>query len=488
MTSRVAIWAGGVAGSAIVHGAVLALVLIAVDPEPVTEQPMPSSEIEVQAHQLERTTAREQKPENQHTETNDAAGTSVAAGAIAQSRASAIQATPDTVKASNAEIAPLEEKRRSEIINDVRPKIDPAQTAVAAAPTILPAVTQAAPIVAQAQPVSAILATASAPVRVIPAVVHSAEILPPTDNPDAPTLAVVPDAARLTQAIPAAQAAQQAQPSAKKLKAALAFSGGGEGDVDPVSLAAFQSFMQPGDVKASGDTLRDGLTELLAQVPCSRLQVGFDPETTTLQVNGHIPENGLRAPVLAALQAQMGTDITVSDKILILPRPQCGALSGIADVGLPQSTDQNTNPLVIGADAHVKVLEFVSNDRLFFDITAPDYDAWVYVDYFDADGNVLHLAPNDQVPVALSPAESALRIGTKKAGDIGLQLIIGPPYGQEITVAFAASEPLYDGLRPIIEPAAPYLEWLKTRVADARAKNDGFKGEWVYFFVTTSEQ
>jgi hypothetical protein len=480
MTSRAAIWAGGVAGSAIVHGAVLALVLIAVDPEPVTEQPMPSSEIEVQAHQLERTTAREQKPENQPTETNDAAGTSVAAGAIAQSRASAVQATPETVKAANADIAPLTEKQRSERISGVRPKLDPVQIAVATAATVVPTV-------AQAQPLAALLATASARVRIIPAVVQTAEILPPTDNPDTPTLAVVQDAARLTQAIPAAQTAQQARPNAKKLKAALAFSGGG-GDVDPVSLAAFQSFMQPGDVKASGDALRDGLTELLAQMPCSRLQVGFDPETTTLQVNGHIPENGLRGPVLAALQAQMGTDITVSDKILILPRPQCGALSGIADVGLPQSTDQNTNPLVIGADAHVKVLEFVSNDRLFFDITAPDYDAWVYVDYFDADGNVLHLAPNDQVPVALSPAESALRIGTKKAGDIGLQLIIGPPYGQEITVAFAASEPLYDGLRPIIEPAAPYLEWLKTRVADARAKNDEFKGEWVYFFVTTSEQ
>ena len=161
--------------------------------------------------------------------------------------------------------------------------------------------------------------------------------------------------------------------------------------------------------------------------------------------------------------------------------------SGIADVGLPQSTDQNTNPLVIGQDAHVRVLEFVQNDRLYFDITAPDYDAWVYVDYFDADGNVLHLAPNDQVALSLSPAESAMRIGTKQASDRGLQILIGPPYGQEITVAFAASESLYDGLRPIIEPAAPYLEWLKSRVAEARAQHDDFKGEWVYFFVTTSK-
>ena len=37
------------------------------------------------------------------------------------------------------------------------------------------------------------------------------------------------------------------------------------------------------------------------------------------------------------------------------------------------------------------------------------------------------------------------------------------------------------------EPAAPYLEWLRSRVQVARAADPGFKGEWVYFFVSTSE-
>jgi len=236
------------------------------------------------------------------------------------------------------------------------------------------------------------------------------------------------------------------------------------------------------------DKLRDGVAGLLAKVPCSRLQVAFDPETATLSVNGHIPENDLRAPVLAALRARMGADITVSDNMLILPRPQCGALAGIAAVGLPQSTDQITNPLLIGEDTQARVLDFVKNDRLYFDLVAPDYDAWIYVDYFDADGNVLHLIPNDSVPITLSPAASTLRVGTRNDADKGLRIFIGPPYGQEIAVAFAASVPLYEGIRPLIEPAAPYLEWLRGRVARARADDPEFKGEWVYFFVTTAEK
>lgn len=273
---------------------------------------------------------------------------------------------------------------------------------------------------------------------------------------------------------------------ADRVKATLAFPGGDSG-VDPVSLAAFQSFMEPGDVTVSGDTLRDGVSALLAQVPCSRLQVAFEPETATLQINGHVPEDDLRAPVLAALGAQMGADIGLSDNILVLPRPQCGALSGIADVGLPQSTDQITNPLLIGNDAHARVFGFVKDDPLSFDITGPEYPSYIYVDFFDAGGNVIHIAPNDRKPLRQHEADAPYRIGTRTPSEQGLHMVIAPPYGQEIVVAFAASDPLYEGLRPIIEPAAPYLEWLKLRVTEAREKNPNFKGEWVYFFVSTSE-
>ncbi|MFV0513679.1 MAG: hypothetical protein ACK5MY_08635 [Jhaorihella sp.] len=55
------------------------------------------------------------------------------------------------------------------------------------------------------------------------------------------------------------------------------------------------------------------------------------------------------------------------------------------------------------------------------------------------------------------------------------QLLPGPP-----------SVPLYDGLRPISEPAAPYLDRLRGQIARARRENPGFKGVWVYFFVRTS--
>lgn len=271
------------------------------------------------------------------------------------------------------------------------------------------------------------------------------------------------------------------------LVARLAWSGEGDATVSAQSLAAIQSFLREGDI-AQAAAVRDGIEGLLAQVPCSRIQAAFRPETGQLELLGHIPEDGLRAPVMEALQAQMGQDINVTDNLLVLPRPQCGALAGIASVGLPQSTDQLDNPLLVGPSAHALVYDFREGQRLTFGRSqAPDYDAFIYLDYFDAAGQVIHLAPNERVPLEKFRAKAAIAFGPESASGRILDVRIAPPYGQEIAVAFAASVPVYEGVRPLVEPAEPYLAFLTQKIAEARAKSPDFKGEWVYFFVSTRE-
>lgn len=512
MSRAVTLWAAGLAGSAAAHLGMAALLWAAIRPEPVEEQPMRSSEFEVESYQLDREQAREAPAQGKQAEESQAESAALSAGAIPRSQAQARPLPSDTLAPAQAvagRVAAASPPGMPTVAAPARaqrvaPDPPAAQSIAPDRPATTPLTATAEPALALAaalprpRPIAAAISVAApAPVTAPQPVALRAEAdaatsVPPTQV-DAPraaeardTSAPVPPAAPQAQGVPAstptAAPAATSAPDPLRLTAALAFSGAGDGDVDPVSVAAFQSFMRPGDTAAQADPMRDGIAALLAQVPCSRLQVGFDPASATLQVNGHVPEGDLRAPVLAALKAQMGDDIAVSDNILILPRPQCGMLTGIANAGLPQSTDQITNPLLIGADTHARVFGFVDGDRLTLDMTAPDYDAYLYVDYFDAGGNVLHLVPNDHAPLERTAAKAALEVG---GGDGGLQLFIGPPYGQEIAVAFAASSPLYDGLRPLQEPAAPYLDWLKARIAEARERDSGFKGEWVYFFVST---
>ncbi len=361
--------------------------------------------------------------------------------------------------------------------------------AISARAELLPAV--AAPpradspaISAPAEALRAATATAVAIAGSAPPADPLAIATPPmTDSPAVPTpsetLATVAAAALATPAQPAV-------PQADRATAALAWTGDTDEMVDEVALAAIQSFMQPSDIAAlQPGRVRDALTTLLASVPCSRIQAAFIPETGELELRGHIPEDDLRAPVLDAVRAQMGGAIGVTDNLLILPRPQCGALAGISAVDLPQSTDQLTNPLLVGPDAHAVNHSFVEGERMTFDLTAPDYDAYIHIDYFDADGTVIHLKPNEFAPTKLYEAKSTMTFGVLEEDGSGIEIFIGPPFGQEIAVAFATSVPLHDGDRPIREPAGPYLDWLRDRVAEARAEHTDFKGEWVYFFITT---
>jgi hypothetical protein len=267
--------------------------------------------------------------------------------------------------------------------------------------------------------------------------------------------------------------------------AALAWTGGAEARIDPAALEAIAAYMQPGDAAASGGApLQDSIAGLLASVPCARLRTRLKPETGELELAGHIPDSGLRAPVLAALEGAVGGGLPITDRLLILPRPQCGALAGMERVGLPQSTDQEETVRTIGATIQARTFRFVAEQRMVLEFEAPDYPAFVYVDFFTADGRVLHLVPNEQLPLRRHAPAEIVQIGARE-GEAGLALTVEPPFGTEIAVAFAASHRLYEGLRPVSEPADAYLSDLAALVAAARESHPNFRGEWVYFFVET---
>jgi hypothetical protein len=567
------LWTSGIALSVALHAGILVAVPRAFAPEPVADQPIPRSEMQVETQAVARSESSAIPPPADSAAATSAAGANLAQGSIPQSRATATPPEmsrlapaappPDTTVAASsppppataaaptpATLAPATPSASA--ITAAPPPAapvastapaapalsaaptgtqalaavlsEPASLAAAPPPSAQPTVAPATPSLAAATPaVDTVTAASDTPPVLAPATPPESAITaapPPaapvvSTAPAAPTLSAAPTGTQplaaalsepaslaaappppaqptsapetqsVSQSAPPADPLGESSPEAERITAELAFTGADDIALDPQALATIQSFMQPGDPGSAAAEARDALEALLSQVPCSRLQAEFDPDNGTIALRGHIPDEDLRAPVLAALQAQVGQGITVTDAMLILPRPQCGALAGIGAVGLPQSTDQVTNSRIAGNDAHARVFAYRGGDSLLLEMQAPDYDAYVYVDYYDADGNVIHLVPNDIVPLILHPAQSAMIVGRAADGQPALEITIGPPFGQEIAVAFAASSPLYDGLRPTVEEAGPYLSWLAERVAEARAADPGFKGEWVYFFIST---
>ena len=494
--TQTATWSGSLVASLAAHASVVAFVMATLDPRPTADTPLPKSELRVETQEVAHSTAAAAKADGPQAAAASAKGSELSEGVVPTSRASAsvprqdrVAATPAAAPLTKAASVPAQKLAASAAPRATKAATLPPATALKPAMAAQTATTSALPQATALKP-AATPATMTQAAALTPVAARPLDLSAPTLAP-APDTAIQlaltdPDAAPAPEVTPDLSPAAAAAADGEHMVAALAFSGP-DAQIDPASLTAIASFMRPGDTAARSDDTHDALTAILTSVPCARLQAEFNPETGSLDLRGHVPDPALKGPVLAALQAQLGGSIRVNDAMLILPRPQCGALSGISEVGLPQSQDQLTNPRLIGADAQARAYSYIKGESLVLDLAAPDYDAYVYVDFFAADGTVIHLVPNDTVPLRLRPAKSAMRVGAPDGDEPFLNITIGPPYGQEIAAAFAASSPLYDGLRPLSEPAAPYLDWLQTQVATARAQNPDFKGEWVYFFVATRE-
>ena len=470
---RAGLWAAGLAASLALHAAAAVAFIATRSLEAPPAQDAPRSRLRLDTLSVPQADAVPQDAQGEEAPAQDAGGASLPAGTVPRSRAA--PTPPVATRLSDA-------SRSGEA---QAPLVLPAEQLDSAPPTAAPlpsAGLSATPVAAS--PARPATTRASRPASV------ALTSQPPPGDPasalPAPGTRIdrsAPEAVTLASTAPDRRPAPSPPLPATRAKAATGWAFTDRIVTDPTALDTIEAFMAPATPEAG--RVRDDLTAVLEGVDCARLSATFLPETGTLEMRGHIPDPALRDRVVAALQRQVGEGLPVTANLLHLPAPQCRALTGIADVGLPQSTDQFTDTRLIGQSAHARAYDYTEGQRLQFDLVAPDYEAVIYVDYFTADGEVIHLIPNETVPLdRLAPA-SLVGVGTDRPDRPGLRLTIGPPYGQEIAVAVAASRPLYEGLRPISEPAGPYLAFLKERVAAARAADPDFKGEWVYFFITT---
>lgn len=270
---------------------------------------------------------------------------------------------------------------------------------------------------------------------------------------------------------------------------AAAFDWSGAPSFDASSLNTVAAFLRPDS--STGRNMRDALAAALKAPNCARVQTAFDPDTGALELRGHLRDEAQRAPLLSALSNQLGAGLPLQDQLLILPPPQCAILTSLDQLDLPQSEEQFTDPMLVGDQSQVKTYNFVAGQRLIVDLEAPDYPAFVYLDYFDANGDVIHLVPSAQRPLKAYDPAAVFSIGRpdpETGAPPALVLEIAPPFGQDIAVAYAASHPLYEEPRPFVEPAAAYLTFLQDRIAQVRSSHGDFRGEWAYLFVATRKK
>lgn len=235
------------------------------------------------------------------------------------------------------------------------------------------------------------------------------------------------------------------------------------------------------------------LALLLEGFDCARVSASQGAEGT-VQLSGFVASAAdLRAleTSVASLQTVEGVESTVA----VRPWPFCAALSVLVDFG-PRGGGTGTGTAGGAApDYAPPVIEFADGAGplaegrpLIFTVTAsPDFDGYLYVDYIDAQGGVIHLLPEPLHPDNIVYSGEPVQIGLDpvEAGINDRIWRVTPPLGTRMILALSSPVPLFATFRPVEEEAEDYLPELRETLATTRELGGALAYPGAYLFFET---
>lgn len=193
------------------------------------------------------------------------------------------------------------------------------------------------------------------------------------------------------------------------------------------------------------------VSAVLDGIPCSALaaSVGGD----TVKVQGYVPQSFGAERLRNALAAIPGTE-TVAAELQTVADDQCDVVERFAPYWKRNRVAGGATSIgMLGADT-----ELVEGDSLIFEVTTPDYESYVYVDYYVLDGSVAHLVPSRRITANRAPPDYTAKIGTLSGWTIS------KPFGSELIVLLVTPVPLFDQPRPDVERKTDYLAAIDQRL------------------------
>lgn len=227
----------------------------------------------------------------------------------------------------------------------------------------------------------------------------------------------------------------------------------------PLAYLAWIFLSVPQD---TGPTLAERVQRQLQAYACSDLSGTVTPAGAA-SISGYVS----RPEDLAQVQRDIATIegiTTRSFDIKVRIWPHCEVVSMLKP-HRDRNRDTRQGLAITPTTGHSD--RFEEGERVTVKLRQPDFDGYLYVDYYTVDGTVIHLYPNRREP------DSGRRILAGEDFNIGERIaegwLVGPPFGQELITVMASPTPLYESERSEFEPASTYLPRLRELLEAQRA-------------------
>jgi hypothetical protein len=219
------------------------------------------------------------------------------------------------------------------------------------------------------------------------------------------------------------------------------------------------------------DELRRQLAAATAGYQCAALEVSVSPDRA-VRVSGHLATTQEIDRLRRDIRAVNGIG-PVSFDIGLMSWPYCEVAAMLAP--WMREPDRNAPTLALTAkELHV-------GDRLTVDVRAPGFDGYLYIDYFNADGEVLHLFPSGRDRLNLRPWRNHFVLGCPP---LLTTYTLGGQSAKVLVSLVATSKPLFSDPRPEVEQARDYLANLSEALG--RAPSGKTAGAMLFFDLRES--
>ncbi|MFZ5606036.1 MAG: DotU family type IV/VI secretion system protein [Pseudomonadota bacterium] len=195
---------------------------------------------------------------------------------------------------------------------------------------------------------------------------------------------------------------------------------------------------------------------------CAELAADVDEDRGAVKVRGYAKSSEDMAAIrqqLAAIEGVKSVDAQLQLRIW----PHCEVVQLLAPYKA-RNDDSGQHLAITPSVGHSD--RFLEGENVIVKLQQPNYDGYLYVDYYTVNGDVAHIYPNAGEPNSgrLLHALEQFEVGATP----NRTWTICPPFGQELITVIASPRPLYPEALPEIQTAQEYLPKLRRMLEENR--------------------